>query len=206
MSESYDHAVDTTSDLPDAHRRRAPMDVSGRVWGTVAILLGLGTIYATSAPGGHFTWLMLVGVGWLLFGGCWLIVLGVVLAGRGKLVTLRRNWPFCAVPPLIVVLVGSLVYVGAPVKMRFELSRASLDHFAKAVSQGTPPAKQNWIGLYPVEYLAGSRSEFRLMIEDTGFLTFHGLAWSPNGEPDIDGPGSYRHVDGPWYIWEISDW
>ncbi|MGW0199364.1 hypothetical protein [Nonomuraea sp. NPDC003201] len=44
------------------------------------------------------------------------------------------------------------------------------------------------------------------MIEGTGILTSYGLAWSPNGEPDIDGPGYYRHFDGPWYIWEISDW
>ncbi|MFG1941614.1 hypothetical protein [Nonomuraea sp. NPDC048826] len=198
--------MDTTSDLPSANRQRAPLDLSGRAWVTVAILLGLGTIYATSAPGGHFTWLMLVGVGGLLFGSCWLIVLGVVLAGSGKLVTLRRNWAFCAVPPLIVALVGSLVYVGAPVRMRFELSRASLDHFAKTVSEGAPPGKRQWIGLYPVDYLDGSRSAFRLMINDTGFLTSYGLAWSPNGEPDIDGPGSYRHFDGPWYIWEISDW
>lgn len=61
------------------------MNVSGRAWGTVAVLLGLGMIYATSVPGWHFTWLMLVGVGWLLFGVGWLIVLGVVLVRRGRL-------------------------------------------------------------------------------------------------------------------------
>ncbi|MFG1680616.1 hypothetical protein ACGFNP_10620 [Nonomuraea sp. NPDC049269] len=197
--------MDTTSDLPDARRRRAPMDVSDRAWGTVAVLLGLVMLYATSAPGGHFTWLMLAGVCWLLFGLGWLVVLGGVLVRRGRLVTLRRHWPFWAVPPLIVALVGSLVYVGAPVRMRFELSRPALDNFAKTVSEGTPPGKRNWIGLYPVEYLDGSRNAFGFMIDDTGFLTSYGFAWSPNSEPDIDGPGYYRHFDGPWYIWEISD-
>lgn len=177
------------------------MNVSGRAWGTVAVLLGLGTIYATSVPGWHFTWLMLVGVGWLSFGVGWLIVLGVVLVRRGRLVALRRNWPFWAVPPLILALAGSLVYVGAPVRMRFELSRSSLDHFAKTVSEGTPPGTRNWIGLYPVEYLEGSRRAFGFMIEDTGFFGRYGLAWSPKGEPDIDAPGYYRHFDGPWYIW-----
>ncbi|MEU8251952.1 hypothetical protein [Nonomuraea sp. NPDC048916] len=191
----------TTSDLPDVRRQRAPINVSGKAWGTAAVLLGLGTIYATSAPGGHFTWLMLFGVGWLLYGLVWSVVLGAVIVRRGRLAALRRNWPAWAVPPLVVVLVGSLVYVGAPVRMRFELSRSSLDHFAKSVSEGAPPGKRNWIGLYPVEYLEGSRRAFGFMIEDTGFFGSYGLAWSSNGEPDIDAPGFYRHFDGPWYIW-----
>ncbi|WP_125643073.1 hypothetical protein [Nonomuraea sp. WAC 01424] len=193
--------MDTTSDLPDASRQRAPTNVGGRDWATFAVLLGLGTIYATSVPGWHFMWLMLVGVGWLLFGVTWLIVLGVALLRRARLVALRRNWTFWAVPPLVVALVGSLVYVGAPVRMRFELSRSSLDHFAKTVSEGTPPGKRNWIGLYPVEYLEGSRRAFGFMIEDTGFFGSYGFAWSPNGEPDIDAPGYYRHFDGQWYLW-----
>lgn len=190
--------MDTTT---DASRQRAPMNVEGKEWGTVAVLLGLGTIYATSVPGWGFTWLMLVGVGWLLFGGSWLIVLGVVLVRRGRLLTLRRNWTFWAVPPLVVVMVGSLVYVGAPVRMRFELSRSSLDHFAKTFTEGTPPGKRNWIGLYPVEYVERSRRAFGFMIEDTGFFGSYGFAWSANGEPDIDAPGYYLHFDGPWYIW-----
>ncbi|MFB9206178.1 hypothetical protein ACFFV7_33640 [Nonomuraea spiralis] len=193
--------MDTTSDLPDASRQRAPTNVGGGDWATFAVLLGLGTIYATSVPGWHFMWLMLVGVGWLLFGVTWLIVLGVALVRRARLVALRRNWMFWAVPPLVVALVGSLVYVGAPFRMRFELSRSSLDHFAKTVSEGTPPGKRNWIGLYPVEYLEGSRRAFGFMIEDTGFFGSYGFAWSPNGEPDIDAPGYYRHFDGQWYLW-----
>jgi hypothetical protein len=54
---------------------------------------------------------------------------------------------------LVVALVGSLVHVGAPVRVRFELSRSSLDAFTKTVSDG--------------------------------------FAWSPNGQPDIDAPGSW---------------
>ncbi|MFI6908263.1 hypothetical protein ACIBKY_43870 [Nonomuraea sp. NPDC050394] len=199
--ESYDHAVDPTSDLPGAPRRRAPMNVGGGTWGMFAVWLGLGAMYATSVPGWHFLWLMLVGVGWLLFGVGWLIVLGVLLVRRGRLAALRRNWPFWAVPPLVVVLVGSLIYVGAPVRIRFELSRSSLDHLAKTVAEGTPPGKRRWVGLYPVEYLEGSRKAFGFMIEDTGFFGSYGLAWSPDGEPDIDAPGHYSHFDGPWYIW-----
>ncbi|MFI6504678.1 hypothetical protein [Nonomuraea typhae] len=144
---------------------------------------------------------MLVVAGWHLFALSWLIVLGVVLVRRGRLAALRRNWTFCAVPPLVVVLVGSLVYVGAPVRMRFELSRGSLDHFAKTVSEGTPPGKRRWIGLYPVKYLEGSSRAFGFMIEDTGMFGSYGFAWSPDGEPDIDAPGYYSHFDGPWYFW-----
>ncbi|MFI6541322.1 hypothetical protein ACIBHY_53340 [Nonomuraea sp. NPDC050547] len=177
------------------------MNISGRTWGMFAVLLGLGMIYATSVPGGHFAWLMLGSIGWLSFGVGWLIVLGVVLARRGRLVTLRRNWPFWAVPPLVVGLVGSLIYVGAPVRMRFELSRSGLDHLAKTVSEGTPLGKRHWIGLYPVEYLEGSRDAFGFMIEDTGFFGSYGFAWSSSGAPDIDATGYYRHFDGPWYIW-----
>lgn len=206
-SDSYDHAVGATNDLPDVHHSRAPIDVKGRAWVTAAMLLGFGMMYATSAPGWHYAWFMLVGPGWLLFGVVWLIVLDVLLVMPGRLVALRRNWPFWAVPPLIVVLVASLVYVGAPVKMRFELSRSCLDRFAKTMSEGTPPGKRSWICLYPVEYLEGSPSAFGFMIDDTGFLTGYGLAWVPNGDPyDIDGPGTYDHIDGPWYVWGISDW
>ncbi|MFC4117472.1 hypothetical protein [Nonomuraea zeae] len=197
--------MDLTDDLPDASRRLAPTNVNGRAWGTVAVLLGLGTIYATSVPGWHFMWLMLVAIGWLLFGGGWLIVLGASLVRRGRRGALRRNWRFWAVPPLVVALVGSLVYVGAPVRMRFELSRGSLDLFAKKVSEGTSQGKRNRIGLYPVKYLEGSRRAFGFMIEDAGLFGSYGFAWSPNGEPDIDSPGSYRHLDGPWYIW-IDEW
>ncbi|QYC38389.1 hypothetical protein Nocox_03805 [Nonomuraea coxensis DSM 45129] len=146
-------------------------------------------------------WLMALGVGWLLFGVSWLVALGVVLVRRGRPAALRRDWRFWAVPPLVVVLVGSLVHVGAPVRMRFELSRGSLDHFARTVSEGTPPGKRQWIGLYPVKYLEGSRRAFGFMIEDAGFFGSHGFAWSADGEPDIDAPGFYRHFDGPWYIW-----
>ncbi|MFI6297813.1 hypothetical protein ACIBEJ_39905 [Nonomuraea sp. NPDC050790] len=179
----------------DITQPRAPMDVSSRAWGAGAVVLGLGVVYATSVPGWHFGWLMLVGFGWMWFALGWLIVLGLLLVRPGRLVALRRHWAFWAVPPLVVGLVG------APVRVRFELSRGSLDHFAASMSEGTPLGKRRWVGLYPVAYVDGSRRSFGFMIEDTGMFGDYGFAWSPKGEPDIDGPGHYRHYDGPWYLW-----
>ncbi|MER6509173.1 hypothetical protein ABT158_20275 [Nonomuraea sp. NPDC001636] len=144
---------------------------------------------------------MAIGVGWVLFGVPWLVMLGGALFRRGGAVELRRQWRFWVVPPLVAALAEALVYVGAPVRVRFELSRGSLEHLAQTVSAGTPPEEQRWIGLYPVKYLEGSRGAFGFMIKDAGFFGSYGFAWSSNGEPDIDAPGSYRHFDGRWYVW-----
>ncbi|MFI7467835.1 hypothetical protein [Nonomuraea sp. NPDC049646] len=164
-------------------------------------MLGLGTLYATSVPGWHFPWLMAAGAGWVLFGVAWLVMLGGVLIRRERVVTLRRHWPFWGVPLLVVALTGALVYIDAPMRVRFELSRGGLEHIAQTVSEGTPPGKRRWIGLYPVKYLEGSRGAFGFMIKDAGFFGSYGFAWSADGEPDVDGSGSYRHFDGRWYVW-----
>ncbi|UBU14233.1 hypothetical protein [Nonomuraea gerenzanensis] len=128
------------------------MSVGGGAWVTVAALFAVGTLYAASVPGWHFTWLVAIFIGWSLYGLGWLVELGAGLVRRERRDALRREWSFWAVPPLVVVLVGALVHVGAPVRTRFELSRGSLDHFARAVSEGRASGERQWIGHYPVEY------------------------------------------------------
>lgn len=167
------------------------------------MLLGLVTVYATSAPGLHWPWLVLAGFGWVVLGIGWASVLCWAVVRRTMP---RRGWAFCLVPPLIAALVCVLVYAGAPLWMRFELSRGDLDRFAAEVSRGGPLEEPGWIGLYPVEDVTGSHEAFAFTIVDTGFLERGGFAWSPHGAPDFGGTGFFTHFHGPWYIWTEPRW
>ncbi|MEO3892594.1 hypothetical protein [Nonomuraea sp. B5E05] len=171
------------------------------------VVAALATVWATSVPGGYLMWLALITNVWVFIGLMWLLTLGRMLFGREPSARLRREWPVWSLPPLIVLLVCGLVYVGAPLKARFALSRPALDGRSQAFSHGAPlPADDEWIGLFPVERAERIRGGVRFAIDGTGFFSTDGFAWSPEGEPpEPEGEDLYEHWQGPWYLWSESD-
>jgi hypothetical protein len=190
--DQYDHRVNTAEKVPDVWRPSRLLALGPPV------LAALASVYTTSVPGWYFGWLGLLGPAWFVIGLIWLGTLVRMLAKTGRLARLRRHWPVWAVPPVIVLLVAGLVYAGAPIEIRFALSRLALDDFTRTVSQGGPlPGDDEWIGLYPVSSAELIPGGVRFAIDDAGFIGAEGLAWRPGGEPPED---SVRLHDS-WYVW-----
>ncbi|TDC04515.1 hypothetical protein E1267_22545 [Nonomuraea longispora] len=177
---------------------------------TVAIMptvvAALATVWATSVPGADPMWLALTVNVWVFIALIWVLTLARMLFRDESSTRLRREWPVWSLPPLIVLLVCGLVYVGAPLKARFALSRPALDGRSQAFSHGAPLPADEWIGLFPVERAVRIPGGVRFAIDGTGFFGTAGFAWSPEGEPpDPEGEDLYEHWQGPWYLWSESD-
>ncbi|GGT40732.1 hypothetical protein ACFFV7_40095 [Nonomuraea spiralis] len=193
--------MDTAETVPDTWR-------PGRAVAIVpAVVAALATVWATSVPGWYLMWLALITNAWVFIGLIWLLTLGRMLFRREPLARLRREWPVWSLPPLIVLLVCGLLYVGAPLEARFALSRPALDGRARAISHGAPlPADDEWIGLFPVGRAERIPGGVRFAIDGTGFLGTTGFAWSPEVEPpEPEGEELYEHWHGPWYLWSESE-
>ncbi|MFC5822560.1 hypothetical protein [Nonomuraea insulae] len=183
--------------VPDAWR---PDRLAALVLTTVAALL---TVYATSVPGWYLPWVAWLVFAWTFLGLIWLGTLARILFRASPLAKLRLEWPVWLLPPLIVLLAGGLVYMGAPLEARLALSRPAFDAFARTVSQGAPlPGDDEWIGLFPIEGATRFPGGALFTVDGAGFIGSTGFAWSPGGEPpQVGGEESYDHLRGPWYTW-----
>ncbi|WP_144069999.1 hypothetical protein [Nonomuraea indica] len=162
-------------------------------------LASLVTGYATSIPGSNVSLLGASAVFWAIVGLAWLCTLARMLFRPGRLALLRRAWQVWALPPLIVVLTGGLLYLDAPMLARFTLSRPALDAAARTVSQGGPlPRDDEWIGLFPVEGAERIPGGLFFAVEGAGLIGSTGFAYSPDGEPpQVGGEEAYAHLHGP---------
>ncbi|WP_214317945.1 hypothetical protein [Nonomuraea sediminis] len=98
---------------------------------------------------------------------------------------------------------AGLVYAGAPVRARFELSRPALERFAASKPAGEDA---RWVGLFHVESVERIPGGVRFLVVGSGFLDHHGFVFSPERAPEDDGEGfRYAHLSGPWYTWQESD-
>jgi hypothetical protein len=156
------------------------------------------------APGllGAFLYPIALGALWLVFIAFWIVVL--LESTRGF-----RSWTRHAVaeiwlPTLVLVLGVAIVFFGASLRLRFELSEAELLSIAR-----DPPATRGRsgdrpAGLYTVrEYERSANGAVLLMTHDCG-ASVCGFAYSPRRSPqEICDPydhQSFEHLAGDWYV------
>jgi hypothetical protein len=61
-----------------------------------------------------------------------------------------------------------------------------------------------WIGFFEADRVDRIDGGYRFLVNGAGFIDQAGFAYSPNGAPEHLGDDSYRHYDGPWWIWSES--
>ena len=158
------------------------------------------TFYAVSVPGWYFEWTLAVVSAWILVGVGWLVSVAARVLRR------RRLEPADAVVPALVVVVGALVLLDAPLHSRYRLSRSAMDAAAKRVIAHPRQARTiHRIGFWPTGRVEKIPGGMRFTVSGAGFVDAAGFAYSPKGEPaNVGGEDSYTHLDGPWYLWDES--
>ncbi|MFI6927488.1 hypothetical protein ACIBIZ_46680 [Nonomuraea spiralis] len=177
----------------------------GRVLLPLVAVVGLIVLHHTSMPGGGPVMLLLAGLALAVgVGVVWIARFVVALLRSDGRPGLRRHWFRWVAAPLMGVIVGALVFTGAPFGVRFALSEAELEEFARTVAAERGPARYDdrWVGLYPLTAIGRMEGGARFLVSDTGLLDQYGFAWSPGGRPPEESHTAYTHLEGPWYIWE----
>ncbi|GAA5068311.1 hypothetical protein HNP84_008355 [Thermocatellispora tengchongensis] len=103
----------------------------------------------------------------------------------------------------------------APFRVRFAISKPSLETFAKTASltEDKPIDSCRWVGLYYMcwayRYETASGVHFRggatLSSREWAIETNTGFVYLPKGRPEETLDDSYRHLGGPWYGWHGWD-
>jgi len=167
---------------------------------TGAVLLF--TFWAYSAPaGGYARWTRLAGAFWLLLGTLYVLRVLIAAISRGSIhFSQRGRW---LVVPMLGVLALALVKTSAPFEARYWISRDAMDAAAQRVL-ATPreAARIHRIGLWQTTRVEAFRGGMRFLIDANGSDDQFGFAYSPSRRPpSVGGHDSYRHLDGPWYVW-----
>jgi hypothetical protein len=103
----------------------------------------------------------------------------------------------------MLILVGAafLISLGAPVRVRFEASRAAFDQVVAEVMAGGSTDPRS-IGLYDIDALERTPDGIRFLVEGSGFIDASGFAYAPDGDPTrLDSDDIYRPLGGGWYRW-----
>jgi len=140
---------------------------------------------------------------WFFVGVAWLVRVSVRLGPR----RLPKRWRHVAVVPVVGLAVAILAATSGPFRVRFALSRQSMDAFAHQVA--VAPKGSTWaprqVGLWHASTIE------RLPHGGMRYLVGHcvldecGFAYSPRGyPPNLGGEDIYTHLDGPWYFWRQS--
>jgi hypothetical protein len=186
---------------------RAPLFV-----GLLALVPGIATIIAGSMPGGDLWALLLavalwfaVVVGWV---GAW------VSSDMQRLKRFnrpRRSW---ALAPIVLVLSCVVALSGFPLSARFALSRPAFERVPQLGLTDTDSAQ---VGLYELR-CCFEKTDFGYRFVVSGDVdAVWGFAYSADSPPPgpevdggivvttVEGEDVYRHLDGPWYVWESRD-
>jgi hypothetical protein len=171
------------------------------ILGLVAALGSLIAVLGASVPGGQLTAELLFTLIWFGAGLVWVVA---VVVWRRRY---RRWTPIWWLVPVAIAVGVALASTDLPLRLRFALSRSALE---AVVSGGKVNGGPVDAGLYHVGYFEKTEFGYHLQVS-SDFLTEWGFAYSPGGPPpgpDIDvptygeGQSSYRHFDGPWYLWQ----
>lgn len=180
----------------------------------VLVLPALALLYAYSFPGmAFFVWIL---AAWVLLGAS--VVWAVRLLGffvwrrrRGPTVaTGRARW--FAIAPLGAVVVGLLLWVDAPLRARWQISRGAFDRAARQVQAGELSGAtydSRRLGLYTVTNVEQVKRGI-LFYEETGsFLDDAGFAYLPGGpSPELENGGfenpQFVALGNGWYAWTAS--
>ncbi|TYB65433.1 hypothetical protein FXF51_19695 [Nonomuraea sp. PA05] len=133
----------------------------------------------------------------------WTARLAAALARRDGRAGLRRHWARWAAAPVLGVSVIAMAYTDLPFSVRFALSEASLERYARTVASRPDSVRESrWVGLFPLqdaEAIEGGGARF--LVRDSGFLDRFGFAWSPAGMPPDESHTGYERIGGAWYRW-----
>jgi hypothetical protein len=91
------------------------------------------------------------------------------------------------------------VYAGVPIQAGLQLAKPAMLDFASGSVDQAPervgPYEVFWAGRLP-------GGEVRFAIAGAGDSEYKsGFVYSPRGEPQSGGHGTYKHLSGPWYTW-----
>jgi hypothetical protein len=158
------------------------------------------TFYAYSVPGGYFEPTLVALWGWVLVGASWFVSVATRLLRR------RGLRPGDAVVPVLVLVVGTLLVVDAPLQARYRLSRSAMNATAKRVIAHPERARTiHRIGLWRAGRVEKIPGGMRFTVSGARFVDDHGFAYSPHGKPaKVGAEDVYTHLDGPWYLWDES--
>lgn len=168
----------------------------------LAILAGVLASLATSVPGAD-TRLFLLAVGVFLVASVSALAAAYVWQ-RGRKAG-RRSVGVLVLAAVVLAGTVAAVHADLPLLVRFELSRSSLEAI---VAQ--PSVSDGQVGLFVIRDYTRTDYGARFTISEGGLIEEWGLAYSPAGPPGppiVDpvpvGTREYRHLDGPWYVWEL---
>lgn len=166
--------------------------------------VALISFYGTSVSQWYFEAIIFMFLAWTALILTWLTRL--IAATWKARPTATRSLRWMPVP-LIFLGVAAALYVDGPLWVRFSLSEAGLEQYAKEIAGGEGPSPEcRWAGLYRVcggEAIPGG-SRFR--VKDWPLMESRGFVWSPETRPLTDTmDDEYRHLTGPWYGWKGWD-
>jgi hypothetical protein len=168
--------------------------------GLLALAAGCLSVFGTSTPGGETLILLIATMLWVVAGISWLVAVWSLREDDAP--AKRSRWLTAAPAILLLTLVA-----------RFELSRAALESV-----ETTNPTYDDTsdAGLYKVCCFERTDFGYRIGVSE-GFNVIWGFAYSPDGRPpgpDIsaeplgpslqEGEIGYRHLKGPWYVFEFA--
>lgn len=84
-------------------------------------------------------------------------------------------------------------------RLRFELSKTSLDAVARAALAETPPATPTWAGLFPIQRIEVDQREVRLVVDACGVIDECGLLYRETPPTRTRSKTRLKPIRGPWY-------
>ncbi|NRQ31483.1 hypothetical protein HII36_06460 [Nonomuraea sp. NN258] len=178
---------------------------------TLASVTALISFYGTSVSWWYFETFGFMFLAWGSLMLTWLVRLVVAAWKARRALTAARLLRWLPVPLIFCGVVAALS-ADAPFWVRFTLSEASLERYAKEIAGGVEPSPGcRWVGLYRIcgDYQNGGEAipgGSRFLVTDWPLMPSRGFLWFPNGQlstEDLD--GDYRHLTGPWYGWKGWD-
>ncbi len=114
------------------------------------------------------------------------------------------RWLVQKLNPTLLALAVVFCLTGAPFYLRFYLSKSSLSAYVANLAVQTNSRADNRVGLFLVRETETRDGTVRLITCDDGMVDHAGLVFSPNGKPERVGEDSYKHITGPWWLWQRS--
>ncbi|NRQ37491.1 hypothetical protein HII36_37520 [Nonomuraea sp. NN258] len=174
----------------------------GRPFLVIASAVTLLVFFWASYPFWHLESLLLtIFAGWVLW-VYWLFRLGLAALNVSIAARLWR-W---LLPGFLAVAALLVLVTDAPFRVRFAVSKPSLEAYVKTVAENPERAHPcQWAGSYyacrprPYSEEGPARNSVWFQVQDPLFGDDGGFLWMPSGEPVETMEERFRHLGGPWY-------